>query len=134
MNTTSNAVPPIWWQNSKVSYSFFASGASSFLDFSMAQNNQGQVNQQVIQRTSSHGDNKPINNQKSGIVGSYLTINKTSSNVNLKARSSDMSIGKNSNQKVYLEEVSQIVNQKALFDAVPNTQHSIGQLANVNTN
>jgi hypothetical protein len=28
-------VPPIWWQNSKVSYSFFASGSSSFIDFSI---------------------------------------------------------------------------------------------------
>lgn len=28
-----SSVPPIWWQNSKVSYSYFASGSSSFLDF-----------------------------------------------------------------------------------------------------
>jgi hypothetical protein len=28
-----SSVPPVWWQNSKVSYSFFASGSSSFLDF-----------------------------------------------------------------------------------------------------
>jgi hypothetical protein len=31
----SSTIPPIWWQNSKVSYSFFASGSSSFLDFTM---------------------------------------------------------------------------------------------------
>jgi hypothetical protein len=30
-------IPPIWYQNSKFSYSFFASGSSSFLDFSMNQ-------------------------------------------------------------------------------------------------
>ena len=28
-------LPPVWWQNSKVSYSFFASGSSSYIDFSM---------------------------------------------------------------------------------------------------
>lgn len=30
-----NNVEPVWWQNSRVSYSFFASGSSSFLDFSL---------------------------------------------------------------------------------------------------
>jgi len=35
----SSSLPPIWWQNSKVSYSYFASGSSSFLDFSILKEN-----------------------------------------------------------------------------------------------
>jgi len=45
-------LPPIWWQNSKVSYSYFASGSSSFLDFSIKKD----VHKDNIKRKDSHNN------------------------------------------------------------------------------
>ena len=39
-NNKNSNLPPIWWQNSRVSYSYFASGSSSFLDFSIKKDQQ----------------------------------------------------------------------------------------------
>jgi len=64
-------IPPVWWQNSKVSYSYFASGTSSFIDFGL-KGNQSQINRNDSHSYVDEGTHSPehtVKHQNSNYSG-----------------------------------------------------------------
>ena len=92
---------PVWYQHSRVSYSFFASGSSSFLDFSMAAS-QRKISNFQVGKSDLNDDLSPTLSQK-GALPVERQLSKR--------------------QNSYLEEVATIVSHNPLFPNSPSPNH-----------